>query len=49
MLEHGKIKERGNHEALIEQKGIYNEMYRMQQKGVTTSHVKENEWWCSYE
>ncbi len=34
VLERGMIKEIGNHEALIAQKGIYEEMYRMQQKGV---------------
>lgn len=34
VLERGMIKETGNHEALIARKGIYEEMYRMQQKGV---------------
>lgn len=37
VLEHGKIKESGNHHELLEQKGIYSEMYRMQQQGARMS------------
>ncbi|WP_099157380.1 ABC transporter ATP-binding protein [Virgibacillus ndiopensis] len=31
VLEHGKIREKGNHEALINEKGLYHQMYQMQQ------------------
>lgn len=31
VLEHGTIKEQGNHDLLIEEKGIYYQMYQMQQ------------------
>ncbi|WP_188456558.1 ABC transporter ATP-binding protein [Virgibacillus oceani] len=31
VLEHGKIIEKGNHEALISEKGLYHQMYQMQQ------------------
>src|SRR5699024_4029812 len=31
VLEHGKIVEQGNHASLIKEKGIYHQMYQMQQ------------------
>lgn len=31
VLEHGEIVEQGNHETLIQQKGLYHQMYQMQQ------------------
>jgi len=33
VLDHGTITERGNHDKLIEEKGLYYQMYQMQQGG----------------